>query len=415
MRHPGEMSSPGLSLHRIRRAHWLALRSQARRLPALLLTAIIAFALIGLAWVAYPLVMRWRGTALLAAGVDPREPVERVCVVVATRDDPRFAVERVRNLHGGDYPPHLLRVVLAVDANSPHVIEAYRQALGGLAEVVAGEAPGGKAVTLNAGVRAAGDCDVLVFADVGQEFGVPAIRRLVNALATRHLDGVTGRYVQQANDATMVAYADFEALIRAGQSAGRSVVSASGAILAMRPSFWRDLPAGLICDDLFTGLSIVRQGGRLGFEPQAIAFDPRTFTRDQQFVRRARTLTGLVQYCTLEPGVLLPWRNPVWIHFMLHKVLRLLTPVLLAVGGAALGTWLVMHWPTITTAAVLSILVVVLAAGLVAPRPFARLGEQVTWLVRLAFLPAVALANGLRGRWSVWAPTPQQRGPAGSA
>lgn len=381
----------------------------------MLLTAIVAFTLIGLAWIAYPLVMRWRGQGVLAATVDPREPVERACVVVATRDDPRFAVERVRNLRGGDYPPHLLRIVLAVDGNSPHSPEAYRQALGSLAEVVAGDAPGGKAVTLNAGVRAAGDCDVLLFADVGQQFNVPAIRRLVNALATQQLDGVTGRYTQQANDATMVAYADFEAVIRAGQSAGRSVVSASGAILAMRPSFWRDLPVGLICDDLFTGLSITRQGGRVGFEPQAIAFDPRTFTRDQQFARRARTLTGLVQYCTLEPGVLLPWRNPVWIHFVLHKVLRLLTPVLLAIGGTALGLWLVLRWPTTATMGLLVLLIGVLAAGLLAPRPFVRLREQATWIVRLAFLPAVALFNGMHGRWSVWTPTPQERGPGGGA
>jgi cellulose synthase/poly-beta-1,6-N-acetylglucosamine synthase-like glycosyltransferase len=80
------------------------------------------------------------------------------------------------------------------------------------------------------------------------------------------------------------------------------VVSATGAILAMRPALWRELPTGLICDDLYTGLSVVRQNSRVGFCSDAVAYDPRVFSREQQFTRRVRTLTGLIQYCVVEPG-----------------------------------------------------------------------------------------------------------------
>src|SRR5688572_19183469 len=133
--------------------------------------AAIAFGLLALAWLAYPAAM-WLRARRRAMGSGIESPAtERVVVVVATRDDPVFAVERVRNLRATQYPSSLIHVVLAVDVTSSYSIDSYRTALSGLAEVVPGDAPGGKATTLNAGVRAASSAaDVLVFADVGQEF-----------------------------------------------------------------------------------------------------------------------------------------------------------------------------------------------------------------------------------------------------
>ena len=373
--------------------------------------ALVAFGLLALAWIVYPAAMwlRGGGRKRWGATIAEREPTERVTVVVATRDDPGFALERVRNLHATSYPANLFRILIAVDVTSVHQPEAYRAALLGLAEVVPGDAPGGKAATLNAAVRAAGDAGVLVFADVGQEFNADAIRLLVEALRDGRLGAVTGRYTHARTDDLMSAYATLEAVIRAGQAAGRSVVSASGSILAMRPAFWRELPAGLICDDLFTGLSVVRQGSRVGFCPQAIAYDPRVFSRDQQFTRRVRTLTGLIQYCVVQPRALAPWSNPVWVHFFVHKLLRLLTPILLAIGVIALGAWLVPRAPRETLGIGGALAVAATVVWLVAPARFRRARDQVLWALRLMLVPVMAISNGLRGRWTVWTPTSQVR------
>jgi cellulose synthase/poly-beta-1,6-N-acetylglucosamine synthase-like glycosyltransferase len=358
----------------------------------------------------YPAAMWIRARGRSRQSQQGARPTERVAVVVATRDDPTFAVDRVRNLLATEYPPDLIRIFVAVDATSAYALEAYRAALSGLAEVVPGDAPGGKATTLNAGVRSASAAaDVLVFADVGQEFSTSAIPELVATLRDGTTGAATGRYTHGRSDGLMSAYADLEALIRAGQAAGRSVVSASGSILAMRPSLWRDLPEGLICDDLYTGLSVVRQGSRVGFCATAIAFDPRVFTRDQQFTRRVRTLTGLIQYCVVVPGVLLPWRNPVWSHFFIHKVLRLLTPILFAIGVAALGVWLTLRAPLVVAATLGVLALLALEFRVMSPVRFRRVRDQAIWSLRLMIVPVVAISNGLRGRWSVWTPTSQAR------
>lgn len=371
--------------------------------------AMVAFGLLVLAWVVYPAAMWLRARSRSTATALSGEANEHVSVVVATRDDPAFALERVRNLRAAEYPQNRLRVIVAVDVTSTYLLDAYQAALSGLADVVAGDAGGGKAVTLNAGVRAAAGADVLVFADVGQQFSPTAIPQLVGALRDGTLGAVTGRYTHGRTDGLMSAYADLEALIRAGQAAGRSVVSASGSILAMRPALWRELPAGLICDDLFTGLSVVRQGSRVGFCPQAVAYDPRVFSRDQQFTRRVRTLTGVIQYCLVQPGVLLPWSNPVWAHFFIHKVLRLLTPILFGIGMATLAAGLILRAPRATLWIVAALAVIVLIVRLAAPARFRRARDQLVWALRLMLVPVIAISNGLRGKWAVWTPTSQVR------
>lgn len=374
----------------------------------LLVIAAVAFGLLVLAWVLYPTVMWLRGRHWRAPAPTGTAH-SRVCAVIATRDDPAFAAARVRNLRESDYPADLLRIVLAVDANAAFDDAAYRAALGGSAEVIRGAPPGGKGLALNAGVAAAGSCDVLLFADVGQQFGPDVVSRLVATIESGAA-GATGRYTQRPDDTVMSAWAGFEAAIRAGQAAGRGIVSATGAVLAIRREYWRELPAGIICDDLFTGLSVAMQGGRVVFHPDAVAYDPRPFTRDQQFARRARTLTGLIQYCALVPAVLQPWRNPLWFHFVIHKLLRLLTPILLAFGLLSLATYAAISVPRSILQEGAIGLGAVAVLAIITGAASRRLRDQVLWVARLQLVPVVAILNGLRGRWSVWTPTPQGRG-----
>lgn len=373
----------------------------------LLVIAAVSLGLLVVAWIAYPALMWLRARRWQPVGKLALAPTARVAAVIATRDDPAFAAARVGNLRLSHYPPELLQVVVAVDANAAASDDAYRAALPATT-VVRGEAPGGKALALNAGVAAASGCNILLFADVGQEFDEQTIGLLVAAIEAGAA-GATGRYTHHRDDEVMSAWADFEAVIRAGQAAGRGVVSATGAVFAIRREFWRDLPAGTICDDLYTGLSVALQRGRLTFAPRAVAFDPRTFTRDQQFARRARTLTGLIQYCALEPAVLVPWRNPLWLHFIVHKLLRLLTPVLLGASLVALTTQVLLFGPSSLRMASTGALIFGVGTVALAAAASRRFRDQVLWIARLQLVPVIAILNGLRGRWAVWTPTPQGR------
>ncbi len=70
------------------------------------------------------------------------------------------------------------------------------------------------------------------------------------------------------------------------------MVGATGAIYAVRKKFLVPLPVGTILDDVFLPLHVVRQGGRVVFEPGARAWDNFTDTPAHEFRRKVRTLTG---------------------------------------------------------------------------------------------------------------------------
>ena len=119
-------------------------------------------------------------------------------------------------------------------------------------------------------------------------------------------------------------YWRYEKQIRRDESATGSVVGATGAIYAMRRSLWQPLPHDTILDDVLTPMRCVMAGYRVVFEERACAFDRTAPDANAEGRRKLRTLAGNYQLLWLEPRLLLPWRNPLWLQFVSHKVGRLL-------------------------------------------------------------------------------------------
>ena len=77
-------------------------------------------------------------------------------------------------------------------------------------------------------------------------------------------------------------------------------------------------------------------GFRVVFNERARAFDRAASDADAEARRKVRTLAGNYQILWLEPRLLLPWCNPVWVQYMSHKVGRLMVPyALLATFSAS--------------------------------------------------------------------------------
>jgi hypothetical protein len=177
----------------------------------------------------------------------------------------------------------------------------------------------------------------------------------------------------------------------------------TGCNFALRRELWRPLPAGLLCDDLLIPLDVAMSGRRVAFCEKAMAMDPRRFSRQQEFTRKVRTLTGMLQVCAWRPAVLSPLRNPVWVQFVCHKLLRLATPYLLIIGtiAASAAAASILGWNVLADALVAVVLTSLILAIL---RPLAarRLVKHAIWSLSLLASPIFAGANAVRGRWDVW-------------
>ena len=81
------------------------------------------------------------------------------------------------------------------------------------------------------------------------------------------------------------------------------------------------------------------------FSEHAYAFDRAAVDADAEQRRKVRTLAGNVQILWLEPRLLVPFVNPVWVQYVSHKLGRLVVPycllALFASSVALSGTHLI--------------------------------------------------------------------------
>src|SRR5687767_5691469 len=143
-------------------------------------------------WLAYPLAMAaLAGVTRLRRRSATAGPAT-VSVIIATRESPEATLERAADCLRTDYDPGLIEVVLVADHTSPGVGAYEGRITDPRIRVVDGDAPGGKALTLNAGVRAARG-EVLVFTDTFQRFDRQSIPLLVRGLEESGVGAASGR------------------------------------------------------------------------------------------------------------------------------------------------------------------------------------------------------------------------------
>jgi cellulose synthase/poly-beta-1,6-N-acetylglucosamine synthase-like glycosyltransferase len=358
-------------------------------------------------WAGYPLLMALLGR-LRAGPAIPRAVSVHVSAIVATRDEATSVAERVADLLASAWPEDALEVIIALDASTPAARRPALHALGaGRVRVVTGDEPGGKAAALNAGVRAASG-EVLVFTDTQQRFEPDAIGALVAALQADPRRDVVGGALHLPGDrpgmrrSPVEWYWAMERALRTDEARVHSTIGVSGSIYAMWRRAWVGLPAGLILDDVYVPMRAVLAGRRVGYEPRARAWDVRRTSAAQEQGRKVRTLTGNYQLMAWLPGLLNPFRNPVWFQFVCHKTLRLLTPWLALAAAASAAAMATLAWPRGVAAILAGALACMAIAALAAPRLVRMARTAVAWGWAANGALAQATVNGLRRRWDVW-------------
>jgi cellulose synthase/poly-beta-1,6-N-acetylglucosamine synthase-like glycosyltransferase len=187
----------------------------------------------------------------------------------------------------------------------------------------------GKAGALNVAVAKIAT-DLVVFADARQTFAPDAVARLVEPFSDPGVGATTGRLEVRRADLASVEgvrlYWGLETRLRDAEGRSGSVIGATGAIYGIRRSLFQEMPPNLILDDVYLPLRIAMLGHRVVMAPRAVAFDVPSGAQKAEYARKRRTMVGNIQLLGVIPGLLSPVRNPVFMRFFSHKLLRLLTP-----------------------------------------------------------------------------------------
>jgi len=133
-----------------------------------------------------------------------------------------------------------------------------------------------------------------------------------------YLDGID-------EDGTAVgerAYWDLDRRLKVAESRAGNVVSATGAIYAVRASLVGPVPEG-VTDDFYTSTGVIARGFRLVFAPDAVAFEPVAKSAGLEFGRKVRVITRGLRAVVLRRALLDPRAHGLYsAQLLAHKVLR---------------------------------------------------------------------------------------------
>jgi glycosyltransferase involved in cell wall biosynthesis len=293
---------------------------------------------IGYTYAGFPALVLARGR--LRPRPHREEPVTpSVSIVIAARNEVASIGGKLDNLEALDYPADRLEVLIASDGSEDGTNELVAARAHDRLRLV--DLPrGGKAATLNAAVaRARGE--VLVFSDANSMFAPDAVRRLVAPFADPEVGGVAGdqRYVADGGEAAVAggerSYWSLDRAIKLAESRGGHVISATGAIYAVRRSLFREVPASST-DDFATSTGVIAQGRRLVFAPDAVAYEPVGASAEVEFSRKVRVMTRGLNGVIIRRELLDPRRHGFYaLQLLSHKVLRRLMAIPLIVLAAS--------------------------------------------------------------------------------
>ncbi len=291
----------------------------------------------------------------------------KVSLIIPVWNEERAIAERLDNALALDYPAEQLEIVVASDGSDDRT-HAIVSSYGKYGVRLLPFPRRGKIYAIKDAVNLVSG-EILVFSDANSMYKSDALRMLVRNFADPEVGGVCGNQVYlkaQKADATSEgegAYWSFDKWLKTLESATGSIVSAHGAIYAIRRSLYEPPASAAVTDDFAISTAVIAQGYRLVFESEAIAYEEPTASAAQEFGRKVRIMTRGLRGVILRRRLLNPFRYGFYaVVLFSHKVLRRLVPVfLLLIFGAS--WWLSGAHPFYLAAAVAQTLFYLLAGA----------------------------------------------------
>jgi len=250
-----------------------------------------------------------------------------VSLIIAAYNEEAVIGDRLDNALALDYPADRLQILVASDGCSDATEEIVRKyAVRGVQLLSLPRQ--GKIRALNAAVAQATG-EVLVFSDANVMCHPLALRALTSNFADPSVGGVAGHASYKLEKASESSgrgerlYLDYDTWLKQLESRSGSIVSAHGALYAVRRNLYQPVMDLAVTDDFAISTAVVEQGYRLVFEPGARATEFAVPESGREFRRRVRLMTRGLRAVLLRRRLLNPMRFGFYsVVLFSHKVLR---------------------------------------------------------------------------------------------
>ena len=269
-----------------------------------------------------PLFPAWRHTPM---------PALNISIVIAAHNEARHIEHKLRTLLAQDYQPATLQIILASDGSTDDTVACAHRVVDSRITVL--DLPRqGKAATLNAGVALATG-DILVFTDADNQWSRETLGYLLAPLNDPNVGACAGHMVIPVTGGGLSVgdslYRHYEGWLRRVENRTGCMVSADGALLALRRELFQSVPAE-VNDDFFLSTCAPVAFKRIVYVPEAQVIDHGVDEADKQFRRRQRVTVGGLQSLAQRSELLNPLKHGLYsLALISHKLIRRLAPILL--------------------------------------------------------------------------------------
>jgi cellulose synthase/poly-beta-1,6-N-acetylglucosamine synthase-like glycosyltransferase len=266
--------------------------------------------------------------------VTQRDITPRLSLIIPVWNEEDTIAARLDNALALDYPLDRLEIIVPSDGSNDRT-EAIVAGYASCGVRLLALPRRGKIYGLKDAVNAATG-EILVFSDANSMYERDALRKLARNFADPEVGGVCGNQVylnSKKADTTSQGenlYWSFDKWLKQMESLTGSIVSAHGAIYAIRRSLYQPPASAAVTDDFAISTAVIEQGYRLVFESEAIAYEEPAPAAEREFSRKVRIMNRGLRGVLLRKRLLNPWRHGFYsIVLFSHKLLRRLVPFFL--------------------------------------------------------------------------------------
>ncbi|RMH74351.1 MAG: glycosyltransferase family 2 protein [Gemmatimonadetes bacterium] len=263
----------------------------------------------------------------------PKHPdfAPSVTLLIAAHNEEAVMAEKLKNSLELNYPKDKLQILVAVDACSDRTVEIVQSFVAEHPHITLYEVIDhrGKVNALNEAVpHATGD--FIVFSDANSMYHPDAVLKLLPHFTDPTIGVVCGNLsLTNPQQKTMGdgegLYWRYEKWLKGQESRFNSLIGANGSIYAIRKELYPSLDVD-VCDDFTIPILIHKNGYRVIYEPDAIAYESTDETTSQAYHRKIRII--LQELITLKRYYhqIKPFSGIFGFQLVSHKIMRWLVP-----------------------------------------------------------------------------------------
>ena len=312
--------------------------------------SLAALSLIALTYVVYPV---WQL-------IFPGKPMDftgeftppLVSVVFAAYNESSIIEAKIRSIYNTNYPIDKLSVWIGSDLSNDGTDEIIRNLQSEFPQLNlhVNDVRSGKSATINSLIEQT-TAEVIIATDANILFKETTIEELVRPIALQKATAVAGTLAYEAGgviNSTATnekVYLSLENAIRRAESRKHGICfGMEGGLYSMRKSYWKPIPPNTFMEDFFQTVQLIARDQKVLFNEAAIGLEDVSTSLREEYKRKIRISIGNWQNLFRFYPLLFKHPYPFGILFLMHKVLRWLTPhlyLIALIAGLFTSQWLI--------------------------------------------------------------------------